>query len=154
MGPIISEKEIDRIENTVADAISKGASMLCGGKREGNCYLPTVLSDVPAEAKITREEIFGPVVCLYAVESLKEAITRSNDVTYGLNAAIFTNRIDYAQVAAEELQAGTVIVNDSTDYRLDMMPFGGVKNSGVGREGIKHAIREMTETKVVCYNHR
>ncbi len=153
MGPVISEKEMNRIENTVSDAISKGATLLSGGKREGNCYLPTVLSDVPAEATITREEIFGPVVCLYAIKTLKEAIAKSNDVSYGLNAAIFTNRIDYAQNAVEEFQAGTVIVNDSTDYRLDMMPFGGVKNSGLGREGIKHAIREMTETKVVCYNH-
>ncbi|MFC1725962.1 aldehyde dehydrogenase family protein [candidate division KSB1 bacterium] len=152
MGPIISEKEPIRIEEWVNDASKKGAKVHTGGKRENTVYLPTVLTDVPGNAIIDREEIFGPVVSLYKVTSLEEAIKRSNDVEYGLNAAIFTNSIDHAFKAVKELNAGTVIVNDSTDYRIDQMPFGGIKYSGLGREGIRHSIMDLTETKVVCFN--
>ncbi|MFQ5753935.1 MAG: aldehyde dehydrogenase family protein [bacterium] len=152
VGPIISEKEAIRIEKWITDAKSKGADMLTGGKRDGTALQPTVLVNVPTHSIIDKEEIFGPVVSLYRVSSLNEAIEKANNVNYGLNAAIFTNNINHAFKAVKALCAGTVIVNDSTDYRIDQMPFGGVKNSGLGREGIKHAIIEMTETKVVCFN--
>ena len=98
------------------------------------------------------EEVYGPVMSLYPIESLDEAIQRANAVDYGLHAAIFTERIDTAFHAARRLEVGGVIVNDSTDYRLDTMPFGGAKLSGIGREGIDAAVRSMTEERVVCFN--
>jgi glyceraldehyde-3-phosphate dehydrogenase (NADP+) len=102
--------------------------------------------------KVDGEEIFGPVVSLYPVGDLEEGIKRSNAVDFGLQAAIFTSSVAYAFRAIEGLEAGAVIVNDSTDYRLDAMPFGGIKNSGLGREGIRFALQEMTEPKAVCFN--
>ena len=152
IGPMISLSEAERVEKWINDAVDKGAVLLTGGKRIDTVIQPTVLSNVPENAIIDAEEIFGPVVSLYSVKSLDDAIEKSNEVDYGLNAAIFTKNIDYAFKAVKELDAGTVIVNDSTDYRIDQMPFGGIKYSGLGREGIKHSIMDLTETKVVCFN--
>jgi len=152
IGPIISEKEAARIKVWIDDALSKGASVLLGGNRKGTAFDPTVLENVPPTAIIDKEEIFGPVVSLYRVNSLDEAIEKANNVEYGLNAAIFTESISPAFEAVKRIKAGTVIINDSTDYRIDQMPFGGIKNNGLGREGIKHSIMEMTETKTVCFN--
>ncbi|EGA89831.1 NADP-dependent glyceraldehyde-3-phosphatedehydrogenase [Planococcus donghaensis MPA1U2] len=151
MGPLISEKEAIRVEKLVDEAVGKGAVILTGGKRNGAYYLPTVLTDVPSNCKLAEEEIFGPVVLLYSVANLDEAIVLSNSVNYGLQAGIFTKNIDMAYKAIAKLDVGGVMVNDSSDYRIDAMPFGGVKNSGLGREGIKFSIQEMTETKVVCF---
>ena len=114
--------------------------------------MPTVLGQVPAGVTLDIEEIYGPVVSLYRVGSLDEAIERANRVHYGLHAAIFTESLRDAYKAIRGLDVGAVIVNDSTDYRLDVMPFGGTKLSGMGREGVKFALREMTETRVVCFN--
>lgn len=152
MGPMITEKEAIRVENWVDEAVKKGANLLTGGKRDGSIYFPTVLDDVPTGVKVDCEEIFGPVVCLYKIKSLDEAIEKANNVRYGLHAGIFTQNIENAFKAVKELDVGGVMVNDSSDYRIDLMPFGGVKNSGLGREGIKHALMEMTEPKVVCFN--
>jgi glyceraldehyde-3-phosphate dehydrogenase (NADP+) len=152
MGPMITEQEAVRIERWVNEAVEQGARLLCGGTRAGALYAPTVLADVPAGAKVDREEVFAPVVSLYCVKSLDEAISKSNDVPYGLHAGIFTTSISHAFRAIRELEVGGVMVNDSSDYRLDQMPFGGVKQSGLGREGIKFALLEMTEPKVVCFN--
>lgn len=151
MGPLITEKEAIRIERIVNDAIEKGATLLTGGKRQGAFYSPTVLTDVPSDAIIAKEEIFGPVVLLYSIPDLDTAIERSNDVNYGLQAGIFTKDIEKAHRAIAKLDVGGVMINDSSDYRIDAMPFGGVKQSGLGREGIKFALQEMTEPKVVCY---
>jgi glyceraldehyde-3-phosphate dehydrogenase (NADP+) len=112
---------------------------------------PTVLENVPETATIHQEEVFGPTVNLYPVQSLDEAIQKANSLNFGLHAAIFTRNIDRAMKAAYELDCGGVMINDSTDYRLDSMPFGGVKNSGLGREGIKFSLQEMTEPKVVSF---
>ncbi len=152
MGPMISEGEAQRIESWVNEAVRQGARLLCGGTRRGALYAPTVLADVPPGAKVDREEVFAPVVSLYKVDDLDEAIRKANDVPYGLHAGIFTRSIDTAFRAIRELDVGGVMVNDSSDYRLDQMPFGGVKHSGLGREGIKFALMEMTEPKVVCFN--
>ena len=126
--------------------------ILIGGKRENTVFEPTVIENVPSSAILDKEEIFGPVVSLYKVFSLDEAIAKANDVEYGLHAAIFTNKMNDAFKAIKELDAGTVLVNDSTDYRIDQTPLGGVKFSGLGRVGIRHAIMDMTEPKVVCLN--
>ncbi len=152
MGPMITEREAERIESWVNEAVAQGARLLCGGTRQGAVYAPTVLADVPSGAKVDRQEVFAPVVSLYRVADLGEAIRRSNDVPFGLHAGIFTRSIDSAFRAIRELEVGGVMVNDSSDYRLDQMPFGGVKQSGLGREGIKFALMEMTEPKVVCFN--
>ncbi|MCP3739238.1 aldehyde dehydrogenase family protein [Rossellomorea sp. BNER] len=151
MGPLISEKEAIRVENLVNEAIEKGALLLTGGERNGAFYSPTVLANVPEGCTISKEEIFGPVVLLYSVSDLEEAIQRSNDVNYGLQAGIFTRDIEKAHSAIAKLDVGGIMINDSSDYRIDTMPFGGVKKSGLGREGIKFSVQEMTEPKVVCF---
>jgi glyceraldehyde-3-phosphate dehydrogenase (NADP+) len=111
-----------------------------------------VLENVPAGARMDCQEAYGPVVSLYRVQSLDEAIARANAVVFGLHAAIFTNSLQDAFTAVQRLAVGGVIVNDSTDYRLDVMPFGGAKLSGIGREGPRFAVEAMTETRVVCFN--
>ncbi len=152
MGPMITEEEAKRIEQWVEEAIKAGAKVECGHKRDGAVYWPTVLTNVPENVKVSCDEVFAPVVSIYPVKTLEEAIEKSNAVDYGLHAAIFTKDINKAFKAIEELDVGGVMINDSTDYRMDAMPFGGVKNSGLGREGIKFALLEMTEPKVVCFN--
>ena len=149
---MISEAQAARVESWVAEVVAGGARVLVGGRREGPLFWPSVLDQVPRGARLDCEEVYGPIVSLYRVGSLDEAIELANSVRYGLHAAIFTEGLRNAFEAARRLHAGAVIVNDSTDYRLDTMPFGGLKSSGVGREGIRFAIEEMTETKVVCFN--
>lgn len=151
MGPLISEDEAVRVEGTVAEAVANGATLLAGGKRQGAYYEATVLTNVPRHARIVKEEIFGPVVMLFPVDSLDEAIERANDVEYGLQAGIFTSDTKLAFQAIQSLNVGGVMVNDSSDYRIDGMPFGGVKGSGLGREGVSSSIQEMTEPKVVQF---
>lgn len=152
MGPMITEGEAKRVERWVAEAEKKGATVLTGGKREGALFEPTVLESVPVEATIHYEEVFGPTVNLYPVADIDEAIRKANSLPYGLLAGIFTKNVDIAFKAAYELDCGGVMINESTDYRLDSMPFGGVKYSGLGREGLKFSLQEMTEPKVVCFH--
>lgn len=152
MGPMITEADARRVIEWIEEAKSKGAKVLTGGTREGSLVQPTVLENVSSDAKLDCQEIFGPTVNLYPVDSLDEAIKKSNAVNYGLHGAIFTNDLNTAFYAIKRMDVGGIIVNDSTDYRVDLMPFGGVKNSGLGREGIKYALQEMTEPKVVCFN--
>ena len=152
MGPMITEADAVRTIEWIEEATSGGANLLTGGTREGTLVQPTTLGNVPAGCKLDCQEIFGPVVCLYAVGSLEEAVEKSNSVNYGLHGAIFTQDLNNAFYAITKMDVGGIIVNDSTDYRVDLMPFGGVKNSGLGREGIKYALQEMTEPKVVCFN--
>jgi glyceraldehyde-3-phosphate dehydrogenase (NADP+) len=149
---MITREEAERVELWVNESVQNGATILAGGKREGSVVWPTVLEGVPADAKLSCEEVYGPVVSLYRFSSLDEAIRLSNQSEYGLHGAIFTERIDNAFKAIHGLHCGAVMVNDSTDYRLDVMPFGGTKLSGVGRQGIWSMIQEMTETRVVCFN--
>jgi glyceraldehyde-3-phosphate dehydrogenase (NADP+) len=152
VGPLISEKEAIRVEQWVNEAIAKGATLLCGGHREGAYYMPTVLTNIPADCTLAQEEVFGPVVQLYQVPDLDTAIQQSNSLNYGLQAGIFTQNLEKAYKAIHKLEVGGVMINDSSDYRIDAMPFGGVKGSGLGREGVKFAIQDMTEPKVVCFN--
>ncbi len=151
MGPMITEKEAIRVEEWVNEALQKGANLLTGGKRNGAYFEPTVLVDVPEDCTLANEEVFGPVVMLYPIANLNAAIEKSNAVNYGLQAGIFTRDLEKAFEAIEKIDVGGLMVNDSSDYRIDGMPFGGVKGSGIGREGIKFAIHEMTEPKVVCF---
>src|SRR5262245_6594268 len=152
MGPLISEAAARRVEQLVAEAIAAAAQLLTGGKRSGAFYAPTVLEDVPEACQLARDEVFGPLTMLARFRTLDEAIRQSNRVDYGLHAGIFTGDARTAFRAAAELRCGGVMVNDSSDYRIDAMPFGGVKGSGLGREGVRFAIQELTEIKVVCFN--
>ncbi|MFH1852341.1 MAG: aldehyde dehydrogenase family protein [Candidatus Neomarinimicrobiota bacterium] len=152
MGPMINETEAIRVIEWVEEAVAQGAHLLTGGTRKGTLVQPTVFENMPAGARLDCQEVFGPVVSLYPVATLDEAIARANAVNYGLHGAIFTRDLNQAFHAIKHLDVGGIIVNDSTDYRVDLMPFGGVKNSGLGREGIKFALQEMTEPKVVCFN--
>jgi glyceraldehyde-3-phosphate dehydrogenase (NADP+) len=149
---MINERQARRLESWIQEAVSHGARVLVGGRRDGAVLWPTVLEDVPRGTRLDRDEAYGPVVSLYRVSSLDQAIDRANAVSYGLHAAIFTESLRDTFSAVRRLAVGAVIVNDSTDYRLDVMPFGGTKHSGVGREGVRFAIQEMTETRVVCLN--
>jgi len=148
---MINEGEAKRVERWVQEAVEKGARLLAGGTREVALVPPTVLEDVPPDATIHYEEVFGPTVNLYPVDDLDEAIAAANSANYGLHAAGFSSDVTVCHKMAAGLDCGSVILNDSTDYRLDSMPFGGVKNSGLGREGLKFSLQEMTEPKVVCW---
>lgn len=152
MGPLINEAAAENVERKVKQALEAGATLLTGGNRNGTSFEPTVLENVPDETDLACDEIYGPATILYRFGTLEEAIQRANDVEYGLQSAIFTTNLGRAFEAARELNCGGVMVNDSTDYRIDAMPFGGVKGSGLGREGIRFALQEMTEPKVICFN--
>ena len=151
MGPMITEGEAMRVERWIDEARGMGATVLAGGGRDGALVEPTVLENVPEDATLHRDEVFGPTVNLYPVADLDEALRKANSLPFGLHAAVFSNDVGTAFKAAAGLDCGGVMVNDSTDYRLDSMPFGGIKNSGLGREGIKFSLLEMTEPKVVCW---
>jgi len=149
MGPVIDEQNAKRIVDWFEEARQKGAKVAIGGTREYTLVQPTVLLDVPNFCKIMTDELFGPGVAVNSFESLDEAINWANSTRYGLQAGIFTSNIFEAMKAIEELQFGGVIVNDGPRYRADFMPYGGYKESGIGREGVRFAIEEMTEMKTV-----
>jgi glyceraldehyde-3-phosphate dehydrogenase (NADP+) len=151
IGPMISEGEAKRVETWVDDARSRGGKVLIGGRREESVYYPTILENVPRSSTIWRNEVFGPVTLIIPFESIKEAVEIANDVPYGLQAGVFTSNIDTAIKMIDSLDYGTVLVNDTSDFRVDTMPFGGMKKSGLGREGIKFAIEEMTEIKLAIF---
>ncbi len=149
---MINERQAIRVEAWIREAAGGGATVLIGGRRDGAVLWPAILEGVPQGSLLDRSEAYGPVFSLYRVPSLDEAIERANAVSYGLHAAIFTESLRDAFAAVRRLDVGAVIINDSTDYRLDVMPFGGTKHSGIGREGVRFAMQEMTETRVVCFN--
>jgi len=149
---MIKRSEADRVKSHIDAAVQAGARVLTGGHQKDAVIEPTVMENVQTSASISCEEIYGPVVALYRFENLEEAVGRANDVDVGLHGAVFTESLRDAFYVIEHLEVGGVMVNDSTDYRLDTMPFGGTKNSGVGREGVQYAAEEMSETKVVCFN--
>jgi glyceraldehyde-3-phosphate dehydrogenase (NADP+) len=152
MGPMINDAATRKVSQFVQDAVAKGARVLTGGERNGRYYQPTVLDNVSADCRISNEEVFGPVVALYAFNDIQEAIDRANNVDYGLQAGVFTRDLATAHTIADALNCGGVMINDSSDYRIDAMPFGGTRGSGLGKEGVAHAIREMTEAKTYCFN--
>ncbi|MFG2003498.1 aldehyde dehydrogenase family protein [Spirillospora sp. NPDC048911] len=149
VGPLVSQDAAERVEAWVGEAVAAGAKVLAGGTREGAAYAPTVLADVPADAKVAREEVFGPVLLVQPVDGVDEAFERVNDSKFGLQAGVFTRNLDIAFRAHRELQVGGVIIGDVPSYRADQMPYGGVKDSGVGREGLRSAMADYTEEKVM-----
>ncbi|MFJ4922689.1 aldehyde dehydrogenase family protein [Streptomyces sp. NPDC088725] len=149
VGPLVSEDAAKRVETWVDEAVQGGAQLLAGGKRDGASYAPTVLADVPADATLSHEEVFGPVLTLRRVDGEAEAFAAVNDSKYGLQAGLFTNDLQAAFRAHRALEVGGVIVGDVPSYRADQMPYGGVKQSGVGREGVRFAMEDYTYERVM-----
>lgn len=151
VGVLISSEACERVEREVVKAVQDGAKVVVGGKRLGpTSYAPTLLSDVPPEAPLATQEAFAPLTLLIPFHTLAEAIHIANSTPYGLNAGIYTRDIEEALTAANEIVAGSVMINEVPTFRSDLMPYGGRKQSGLGREGVRFALEEMTETKVVC----
>ncbi len=152
VGPMIGEAAAAHVLASVDAAVARGATLLAGGERAGALVRPTLLADVPADARIACHEVFGPVASLFRFATLDEAIDAANRSDYAIHAAIFTESVRHAHHAARRLRAAGVMVNDSTDYRLDAMPFGGAGRGNMGREGVRFAVREMSQTKVICFH--
>ncbi len=149
---LITEEDTQRVQEWIREAESEGGKVVVGGEVEGRVLKPAILTGVPRSAKVSSHEVFGPVMVLHRVNSIKDAIEQVNDSMFGLQAGIFTKNIHHALEAAEALEVGGVMINDTPTFRVDHMPYGGVKQSGHGREGIKYAIEEMTELKLVVIN--
>jgi acyl-CoA reductase-like NAD-dependent aldehyde dehydrogenase len=154
VGPMISQQAALRAEGLVSAALRQGAKLLCGHTLEGAFYAPTVLEGVSHDSELWREEVFAPVAVLQRVECLAEALSLANAPAYSLHAGIFTSDLHAALQAAQQLDAGGVMINDSSDYRFDAMPFGGSKYGSLGREGVRFAYEEMTQPKVVCIRRK
>jgi acyl-CoA reductase-like NAD-dependent aldehyde dehydrogenase len=152
VGPMISEKEAIRIEEWVEEAVQGGATILTGGKREGSVYYPTVLTNVNKGMKVVDEEAFAPIVSVTSYDTIEEAIELVNDSKYGLQAGIYTSDLNLSYKIPHLLEVGGVIVNDTSSFRADQMPYGGVKESGNGKEGPAYAIQELVETVTVVVN--
>jgi acyl-CoA reductase-like NAD-dependent aldehyde dehydrogenase len=150
VGPMITPQAAARARGVVEAAIGRGARLLCGHALDGAVYAPTVLEDVDFDCELWTREVFGPVVVLQRVETLSEALALANAPEYSLHAGIFTSDLHAALEAAKALEAAGVMINDSSDYRFDAMPFGGFKYGSLGREGVRFAYEEMTQPKVVC----
>lgn len=150
VGPMITPGAVREVQLKVGGAVDGGATVLAGNRAEGNVLLPTVLESVPEDCRLWQEEVFGPVVMLKVFSTYEEAIELANSVDFSLHAGIFTNSLAAAMGAARDLDAGGVMINDSSDYRFDGMPFGGSKYGSMGREGVRFAYEEMTQPKVVC----
>lgn len=152
IGPMIDEKEIIRIQSWLKEAESEGAKILCGGQREGMVFKPTVIENVTEDMKIVKDETFAPTLSLIPFTDFKDAVSKLNNSVYGLQAGIFTDNVKNAYYAIDTLDVGGVMINDIPTFRIDLMPYGGMKSSGYGREGPRYAIEEMTEIKCVRFH--
>ncbi|MBT2116840.1 aldehyde dehydrogenase family protein [Dyella sp. LX-66] len=149
LGPMIDEAAAERLHGWIEEARKAGGKVLCGGKRKGPMLEATLMEGVPRDAKVNRQEVFGPFALLAPFKTLDDAIAMTNDSDYGLQAGIFTDSLAHATRAWNELEQGGVIVNDVPSFRVDNMPYGGVKLSGAGREGVRYAIEDMTEIRLM-----
>lgn len=154
LGTLINQKAAIQVEEAVNNAVGVGAKILSGGNRNGAFYEPTVIDNVTMDMDLVANETFGPIAPIIRVNGVEEAIKVANDTDYGLQAGVFTNDYYSAMKCANEIDAGTVFINKQSTFRTDNMPFGGFKNSGVGKEGIKYAVEEMTKTKLIGLNLR
>jgi len=151
IGPMIAESEAERLETWIDEARKAGAELLCGGTRQGAIHEATVLKDVPRDQKLQREEAFGPVAVIDVFDDFDAALDQVNDSAYGIHAGVFTLRIDHAFRAWDRLEVGGVLINEIPSWRVDNLPYGGVKDSGLGREGIRYAIEDMTEIRSLVF---
>ncbi|MFB3738932.1 MAG: aldehyde dehydrogenase family protein [Candidatus Velamenicoccus archaeovorus] len=153
VGPVIDRDNVARIDEWVQEAVSEGAEVLTGGRADGPFYVPTLLAQVKPEMKVCREEIFGPVVTMSPYQTFEEAIAQVNDSRFGLQAGVFTNDLGRAFQAHREIRTGGVVINDQSAFRADQMPYGGSKDSGFGREGLRYAMEEMTEPRIMVISN-
>ena len=153
MGPMIDLENAERIESWVNEAVAAGAKILIGGNRDNNYYPPTILTNVNPNLPVACSEAFGPILIVNSYTNFNDAIKAVNNTDFGLQAGVFTNNMNKALSAFNQLDVGGVVINDIPTFRVDNMPYGGVKDSGFGREGIKYSLREMTEIKLLVYNH-
>jgi lactaldehyde dehydrogenase len=151
IGPMIDEESAIEVEKRVEDAIKNGAKLLIGGKRKKSLYFPTILNKVSTQSKLVCIETFGPVSPIIHFDNLKEALRIANETQYGLQTGFFSNSLDYVKDAIKNIETGALIINGPPGFRVESLPFGGVKNSGMGREGIRYAIKEMTEIKTIIF---
>jgi len=151
LGPMVDSKAVARTHQWVGEALADGARALVGGEPDGLFYPPTVLVDVPKDARVCGEEVFAPVVNLFAVPDFRAAVAEINDSQFGLQCGVFTNDLERTLLAHDELEVGGVIVNDVPTWRTDAMPYGGVKDSGLGREGLRWSIEDMTEPRLLAF---
>ncbi len=151
IGPMISEDAGKRVEKWICEAVDAGAELLCGGQREGSIVEATLLKNVPLHLPVVCEEVFGPVAVLETFPDFDDALRRVNDSKYGIHAGVFTPRIDHALKAWDELEVGGVLINEIPSWRVDHMPYGGVKESGLGREGVRYAMEDMTEIRTLVF---
>ncbi len=149
VGPMIAKSELERVTEWVNEAASGGAQILTGGKREGNVYYPTVIANTKPDMKVVAEEVFGPVASVIKADSFEEALAQADKTSFGLQASVFTRDINRVFQAIKRLNFGGVIINDVPSFRADHMPYGGNRNSGLGREGVKFAMEEMTNIQMV-----
>lgn len=154
IGPMISDNEASRLQGWIQEAIDGGATLLCGGGREGNILDATLLEDVDPDLDLVSKEAFGPVAVLSSVSDFDEGLRRINDSVFGLQAGVFTKDLYKAKRAWEQLDVGGVIIGDAPSWRVDHMPYGGVKDSGLGREGIRYAIEDMTEQRIMVVREK
>ena len=152
VGPMVKEKEAIRVEEWIKEAVSTGARLVTGGTRYGAMYAPTIVADVKPEMKISYDELFGPAVVVTPFTEIEDAIALANDTRYGLAAGIFTENLEWAWKFAREVQSGNLHINWGPQWRADLMPYGGLKESGFGKEGPAYAIEEMTELKMVVFH--
>ena len=154
VGPLILPREVDRVESWVKDAIDGGALASTGAQRSGEyVYQPTVLIEPPMRAQVSTLEIFGPVTCIYGYSDLEQAVKRANELPVAFQSAIFTSNISSAFKAAERLAAGAVMINDHTAFRVDWMPFGGQRTSGLSVGGIGYTMHDMTQEKLIVVKY-
>ena len=149
VGPLIRQGDAERVAEWIGEAANSGARLLCGGEREGAVVQPALLADVQPSMRLSCDELFGPAVGVTRAANIDEAIKLANDTPYGLSAGIFTENLDAALRFAREVESGNLHINWGPMWRADLMPYGGLKDSGLGKEGPKYAIEEMTETKMV-----
>lgn len=149
VGCVVDVYAAERVTSWIDEAVQSGAQVICGGKRRGATVEPTVLLNPSKESKVICEEVFGPIISIVPYDTIEEAIEETNDSAFGLQAGIFTNKMDLAYKVAHSLEMGGVVINGTSNFRLDHWPYGGVKNSGIGREGPRYAVEEMTETKMI-----
>jgi acyl-CoA reductase-like NAD-dependent aldehyde dehydrogenase len=152
VGPMIADEAADRAERWIKDAVAEGARLLIGGKREGRVLWPTILTDTRPEMKVMCEEAFAPLVSVVTYRDFDEALRLLADSPFGLQAGIYTQDIRKAFAAVKKVDVGGMMVNDTSIFRVDHMPYGGNKMSGIGREGVRFAIEEMTNLRMVCFN--
>ncbi|HEV8673049.1 MAG TPA: aldehyde dehydrogenase family protein [Methylomirabilota bacterium] len=154
MGPMIREKDAVRVDEWIREAVGSGARLVTGGQRHGAVYAPTIVADVKPEMRISAEELFGPAVAVTPFDDIDQAIALANDSNYGLSASIFTESLEHAMKFAREVQSGNLHVNWGPQWRADLMPYGGLKESGFGKEGPRYAVEEMTELKLAVIHLR